>query len=234
MSKLSSAVLHPTPSVRHRVVDGLAVLLDLRAGEYVVLDRVATAMWRALVRTEPQRRVAQLTAAFDAPAERLEADLESFARECVARGFLAERAPPALERPRLRGGRRAFLTLRAWWSLLATTRSLARHGFAQTYEAYARLPAPDPAAPRSAAAVERSARAFARAEHFFVIRSAPKDCLPRSLALYRFMLAAGIPVQHCIGVVRYPFEAHAWVEHERRPLFDTEEFVRSYAELARL
>ena len=52
-------------------------------------------------------------------------------------------------------------------------------------------------------------RALSLAENFFIIASAPKDCLPRSLSLYRFLLIAGVPADHVIGVRRFPFQAHA-------------------------
>jgi len=66
------------------------------------------------------------------------------------------------------------------------------------------------------------------------MESAPKDCLPRTLALYRFLLSAGIPADHVIGVRQYPFEAHAWVEFEGRILFDSSPEVRPYTRLSRL
>jgi hypothetical protein len=34
-------------AIRHRVIDGNVVILDLRSGEYKILDEVATMMWRA-------------------------------------------------------------------------------------------------------------------------------------------------------------------------------------------
>ncbi len=55
---------------------------------------------------------------------------------------------------------------------------------------------------------------FLRAEHGFISRLGPRDCLPRSLALFSFLAGAGFAVTHVIGVQRYPFAAHAWVEHD--------------------
>lgn len=45
---------------------------------------------------------------------------------------------------------------------------------------------------------------------------------------------AGIPADHIIGVRRFPFQAHAWVECTGRVLFDLPDFVQGYAELARI
>lgn len=38
------------------------------------------------------------------------------------------------------------------------------------------------------------------------------DCLPRSLTVYLLLQRRGVPATLHIGVKRYPFGAHAWVE----------------------
>lgn len=38
------------------------------------------------------------------------------------------------------------------------------------------------------------------------------DCLPRSLAIYVLLRRQGVPAMLRIGVKRFPFAAHAWVE----------------------
>lgn len=45
---------------------------------------------------------------------------------------------------------------------------------------------------------------------------------------------AGVPADHVIGVRRFPFQAHAWVECAGRVGFDSPHFVRCYTELARM
>ena len=223
----------PTSSVRFRVVDGLVVLLDIRSGDYVIFDRVATAMWRALLNLGPSERVPALERAFDAPPAVLDADLEAFSRRCVERGFL-QHEPVRVEQPAPAAKRRRrALVLRAWWSMLCTACLLAGRGFDYTYRRYARLAAPA-ADGETTDLLARAERAFLIAENFFVMKSAPRDCLPRSLALYRFLRSIGVPAEHRIGVNRYPFEAHAWVQSEGRLIFDSPEFVRGFAELARM
>jgi hypothetical protein len=225
----------PTSGVRFRIVDGLVVLLDLRSGDYVIFDRVATAMWRALLRLAPSERVPALERAFHAPEPVLAADLEAFSRTCLERGFL-QREPvgaPSPPPPRTAQARTGALVLRAWWSLLCTVGLLANRGFEHTYGRYARLAAPAAGAD-TAALLARAERAFLTAENFFMMRSAPRDCLPRSLALYRFLRSVGLPAEHRIGVTRYPFEAHAWVQTGDRLILDSSDFVRGFAELARI
>ena len=38
------------------------------------------------------------------------------------------------------------------------------------------------------------------------------DCLPRSLAIFVLLRRRGVPARLHIGVKRFPFAAHAWVE----------------------
>ena len=38
------------------------------------------------------------------------------------------------------------------------------------------------------------------------------DCLPKALATQCLLLAQGIDAEVCLGVKRYPFAGHAWVE----------------------
>lgn len=230
---MSEEVLYPAATVRHGESEGLAVVMDLSAGEYLMLDRAASAMWRALVTIpHPADRLRALANQFEAPTERLTRDLESFRAECERRGLLQHQPAAAPSRARRsRYARRAW-TARAWWSLLVTSRSLRRHGFPATFETYSRLPRPGTEIdPKDARGAER---AFVRAESLFQSRSSPRDCLPRSLALYRFLLSVGVPADHCIGVRRHPFEAHAWVESGGRVLADSPATVDRFAELARI
>jgi hypothetical protein len=229
------ATIYASYHTRHTVVDGAVVLLDLRLEQYLILNRTATAMWQALVFVENhQERVLRLVEQFDIPTQRIDAELAEFEQDCVTRGYLQYEAPAESKPTRLAETCRTFSALRAWWSLLSTTYKLKRLGFAQIYEAYSRLAKPTIAESKLNSLLTRVERAFSLAENFFVMKSAPNDCLPRSLALYRFLLSAGIPANHCIGVRRHPFEAHAWVQCQGRVMFDSNFEVQSYTVLSRL
>ncbi len=85
-------------------------------------------------------------------------------------------------------------------------------GFRRVYE-FARwcscVPADDgPAVPRPT--VDRILEAVRTATRYYFRRRL--DCLPRSLTIYLLLRRRGIPVSFHIGVKRYPFGAHAWVE----------------------
>ncbi len=213
-------------------------MLDLRSESYRTLDDVASAMWAVLIGSADWARSrALLVERYDVDPAQLDADLERFAQHCAADGMLvpaaAESDAPAadavLAREAAPAAFAAPTTLGALRSLVATQWRLQRAGFRAVYERCAALPAGSGNA-RLAPAVA----AFSRAENLFVARRAPDDCLVRSLALYRFLRAAGIPAQHLIGVQRFPFLAHAWVECDGVPVLDDRQRRQQFTPLARL
>jgi hypothetical protein len=226
------ATLHfsPTAAVRHAEVDGLRVVLDLNTETYRVLDDVASVLWNVLTgEADAASTFDAVARAYDVDRDRFESDLAAFAARCVAERLLeAADAPAAALAPprgRARGG--GPNTLHALMCLIGTRRALNRDGFRATYERYAKLPV-GPHARRLGAALP----AFARAENFFVARRAPEDCLLRSLSLYRYLRSAGVHAEHLIGVRRFPFAAHAWVECDGAPVGD--EHARDFTPLARI
>jgi hypothetical protein len=54
-------------------------------------------------------------------------------------------------------------------------------------------------------------------------------CLEQSLSLHVLLGRRGIATDLRIGVHQLPFYAHAWVEHQGRPINEREEFVRTLA-----
>lgn len=54
-------------------------------------------------------------------------------------------------------------------------------------------------------------------------------CLEQSLSLHILLGRRGIPTELKLGVHQLPFYAHAWVEHQGRPINEREEFVRTLA-----
>jgi hypothetical protein len=224
--------------VRYAWVDDRIVILDLRTESYFALDPTASSMWREL--TAPYaadaglRRLEQRYAV--EPAQ-LAADFDAFTSRCVEAEWLVDVEPVPPPRPRAGGRRRGRwpLTLQAWWTLLAITRSLAARGFASTY---ARLSRPASAREIRADAQDEllstAMRAFSRAEQFVYLKRAPADCLPRSLALFEFLRSLGLTVDHRIGVRQFPFAAHAWTEHRGHVVHDDPENISRYTVIASL
>lgn len=214
------------------MVDGLHVMLELRSGEYIVLDRVATAMWDALV-AGGSGRIDELAERFAVEPAEIAADLARFADDCLARGLLATTRPTGTTVRTFDRMSRLPLPFLAWRSLIRAQRALSKGRFHDLYQRAARQAKPQgERLPR--AEVERARAAFRRAENFIALKSAPRDCLPRSLGLYTYLLSLGIPATHHIGVERFPFNAHAWVETEDGVWFDDEDYVRTFTVLATL
>ncbi|HEY0380757.1 MAG TPA: lasso peptide biosynthesis B2 protein [Candidatus Elarobacter sp.] len=217
----------PAASIRHAAVDGFVVILDLRRGTYRLLDRVASAMWSALIghaATDADAAVQTLLERFAVEPNRLRRDVAAFRATCIADGLLVTSdAGESTQRaaPRARSRRIVFPALAAWHHLAGTALLLRRRGFAAAYRAAAAFGGTS-RAHFDEAVLDRACRAFARAENFFVARRAPDDCLPRSLALFRFLRAMGLPAVHVIGVRRAPFYAHAWVECNERVVLDAD------------
>lgn len=61
-----------------------------------------------------------------------------------------------------------------------------------------------------------------------------RDCLPKSLTLCRLLRSRAIPAEFCLGVKKYPFSAHAWVEWEGELIDDWPQRVGTYRVLTRL
>lgn len=70
--------------------------------------------------------------------------------------------------------------------------------------------------------------AAASAHHLY-----PMRCLPRSLVLQTLLAREGIPAELRIGVRREDgrLEAHAWVEHEGRPLAERDDPLGTFSAL---
>ena len=203
------------------------VMLDLTAGSYDVGDEVAAAMWAELVKAPGRRDPSALAQRYGVEEAVLEADLAEFAATQLAAGRLVEQpscTPPTRLLPRRRPS-----VLRAWRERASAERDL-RKGFAAAYQART-APAADERAPR--AEVPRLTRRFRTAEGLYPAREAPLDCLPRSLALTRFLRTAGWPADHVIGVALYPFEAHAWVELDGEAIDEVDGYLRRFTVIQR-
>ena len=212
----------PARHVRLGTVDGCMTILDLRRGEYVLLDPVSSAMWAGLTRSgaSPGAVLDDLQRQFDVEPARLRADLDTFVTRCVAEGLLDAGTDDAFEAPKRRPLRPVYSpTIAAWGWLLGVRRKLRRRGFAKAYGDVVGA-APDVLAGAEEGALLRAERAFTRAEFLLPTKDASLDCLPRSLALFGFLRSMGLPAEHRIGVARRPFSAHAWVECNGRVILD--------------
>lgn len=70
--------------------------------------------------------------------------------------------------------------------------------------------------------LESALTSFRFAEGVLPNRKGDLDCLPRSLALFSMLRGYGFSVCHKIGLYRYPFSAHAWVECDGTKVLERE------------
>lgn len=221
----SAANLYASPNVRFAVLDGAVFLLELGSAEYFAFDTVGSDFWLRLV--DPDARTGAVLA--ELHAEHGDA-VDRFVDDCLRRSLLTRRRPTTVAPPPARAGGRSrwnsrFLTSRAWFHLARIWVLLRFTGFGPVYRRLlAERPPPRPASPEL---LGRAVSSFVRAENFFWFRGAPDDCLPRSLALFSFLRALGLPATHRIGGTRFPvLLMHAWVDSSGRALLDDPEFIR--------
>lgn len=210
-----------SPNVRFAEVDDVVILLDLKTSEYFAFDDVGSGLWCRLV--DPD---ASYPALLDELRDERGDVAGRFIEACLRRGFLTA-APvfrPSTTTSRSPSINFPLLTPRAWLHLVLTWAALRAGGFGELYANLIAQPAS--LHPRHHALLSKAVDSFVRAENLFWFRAAPDDCLPRSLALFRYLRALGLPATHRIGVRRFPgLLMHAWVESGGRPLLDDPEFV---------
>lgn len=61
-----------------------------------------------------------------------------------------------------------------------------------------------------------------------------KDCLPRALTNYYLLRVRGFDAVFCVGVKKYPFGGHAWVEWRGKVLDDAPRRISKYTPLVRI
>lgn len=126
------------------------------------------------------------------------------------------------------GGRRSIVRT-AWW-LLRARHNLRRLGLARCLEKVGRARRNADAKTSDASALVVAA-GFERSRRFLPFRRA---CLPDSLALLTWLLAARIEATLVVGVRLDPFLAHAWVQTSSHVLNDDPDAVLPYTPILTL
>lgn len=86
---MMTGCIRPDPEALFTEVDGEAVLLDLRSGQYYGLDALGTRIWTLLGEHRSLAAVREaLLAEYDVEEARLQADLETFVKSLVDAGLL--------------------------------------------------------------------------------------------------------------------------------------------------
>jgi hypothetical protein len=190
--------------------------MDLRRGEYFGFDRSSAVQWLRIQRGDAEDPAARAMIA-----------------QARTMGWIVD--APASARAPVRPAARARASpsvLLAWRCMAHVVIGLKLRGFGGAYARALALDAALPAQGSSPESVERVLRAFARAESVVLPGLGFTDCLPRSLALFSFLRRCGLAATHRIGVQRFPFFAHAWVEHGGVVLRDRADAVSKFTPIA--
>lgn len=126
------------------------------------------------------------------------------------------------------------LVLRALWSFVKLDIALRRSSFQEVLDQLLRrsaCSAGDPLRPDRAEVIRRTVAAVLAATRYYY--RTRKDCLPKSFTLYSLLRSQDVAVELVIGVTKYPFSAHAWVEHEGEPLEESPRSLQHYRVLLR-
>nr|WP_181718619.1 lasso peptide biosynthesis B2 protein [Pedobacter sp.]QJS06272.1 Coenzyme PQQ synthesis protein D [Pedobacter sp.] len=229
-------LLYVPNHIRFCSAHGRIILINLNEGDYSILDEVATFLWNLVCLNLTIKKAAiEFAEHFAIPEALAYRDLMEFINDCIYRRLLITYGDPIIPiTPILIQSRRMTL-LNAFLSLHRIKKSLRGQGFSETYRWHLRLQFSGSLlkAPK-ADMISNALAMFKYAENGFRIGTSDIDCLPRSLALYSYLLAGGIRVDHCIGVRRFPFGAHAWVELCGAPIYDSPDFVKQFTLISKM
>jgi hypothetical protein len=220
--------LVPSPFVHSALHGGRTILLDLRRERYYGLDEVGTRVWALLKEGADVPAIVDLLGEeYDAPRERLEADVSQVLRHLAELKVIT----PAGTQPNStrsaarthgvvslvhRGPLRVPSGLSCSLALVGATLALRVLGLRRSLALIRRLcrraQGAESPTPEFLASVVRKVDTAAA---FFPGRAL---CLEQSLALCLCLWRAGVPVELRLGVQPYPFAAHAWVDYLGEPV----------------
>jgi hypothetical protein len=125
-------------------------------------------------------------------------------------------------------------TLRVLALFVRLDLALKRSGFERVYdrlvERARHQPVREPSPADGALVAATLAEVRSATRYYFRRR---EDCLPKAMALFTLLRRRGVAAELCIGVRKYPFGAHAWVEHQGRPLDQAAVEIAEFTVLSR-
>jgi len=229
---------------------GAGVLLDLSADRYLALDEMSTAIWKYLSRKCSFDAVSTFVARdFALDREAAEQEVAAQLHVWEEEGLVA--SPAAHRETCLPTGRSpgkpaivavlpaelaaATFSLRYVWLLLKahvwTRWNLGVRGLAATLAKLQRgMPSPRQSPGRDADLLQML-KVFRMLRVPF--REGRDDCLSRSIQLGCALGAIGLGTEFCIGVDRFPFRSHAWLESGGRVLSEAAPRLERFVVIAR-
>lgn len=229
---------------------GNGILLDLVADRYLALDAMSTAIWKYLSGDHDLGAISTFIARdFALHHESADSEVAAQLRVWEEWGLLVppDAAPTGglpTEMPRgevatghvspaelaaIKGSlahARVLLIAKAWthWSLKVA-------GLASTLVKLQQMAS----SPRRAVVSETDVLRMLKTYRMLRLSSTDgrEDCLVRSIQLARALRFIGVATEFCIGVDRFPFRAHAWLELGGRVISETNPELQRFVVMAR-
>jgi hypothetical protein len=211
----------------------VVILLCLKTSAYYTLDEVGSVVWMTIESGATCRDVvdAVLRRTLNGGSQAA-TEIRAFVAELVAKGLVAIGAP---EQAHSGGGscvetrlEERPLTLPSVWlcslTLLAISLLLRIVGLARVWR-WARTATPRYVVPPASPCLSQLASRVALASTICPCRS---ECLEQSLFILWWLRRQRVVAELQLGVLQYPFKAHAWVESAGTPVNDHPDRLSHY------
>jgi hypothetical protein len=221
------------------LIDGEGVLLNQKTGKYLGLNAVGTRIVEMIQQGLRAEQITdRLTELYKVDKATVHRDIEKFLAQAakydllvfgpVAEPQIAGDSPlvtapvPSKDIPQQGVRARRGLVIHAYFLLFIIDWRLKSHSFETVLQwlndkTNNSKPSRDVEADRSA--IQQVRDAMRRATTFYY--RTRRDCLPNALLAYYLMKKRGVAVNFCIGVTKFPFKGHAWVEYEGKVVYTT-------------
>jgi hypothetical protein len=230
VSRMMDIASSPAYSLNRNVAlvlhDEMGRLIDLEHGRFYALDAIGTRMLTLALRCGRAETVADIAAAYGVPEEQVQGDWETFFGNLRRKQLVVARAAGGC---RLKPPGAITLWLLLSWAWLC----LRVLGWMHTIRLWQRDRRPlSPAlGPAEEAAVGRVDQAVRQAAAHHLLNA---QCKERALVSWHLLRNRfGLPAELVVGVMPYPFQAHAWVECGRLTVTDESGRCEMYTAVAR-
>jgi hypothetical protein len=224
-----TTIVSQSPLVLTSDQNGLTILLALPTSTYYTLDEVGSVVWKSLEGGAPCAGAVDAVVAATGGGPQVEAEVLDFVRQLemqqlLVRGYGTVRDSDPSRQPAeaaWQGGELPSVCGAVWrlallsWSL----RILGVHRLLRLL----RLQPGHLSVGRDD--MSHLARHVAYASTWCPFRS---ECLEQSVFLLWFLRGRGVRAELCLGVLQYPFKAHAWVEVDGIPVNEHADRISHY------
>lgn len=238
--------------VSHTLIDGEGVLLNQKTGKYLGLNAVGTRIFEMLQSgCTPDQIASQLSDRYKVGEELIRRDMQKFLDDAIRHDIVVFSptspkplpTPPAPPQPVISNeapqdiSAGPLLVIHAYLLLFIIDCRLKFTKFDAVLKwlnaaKSRKSTSENDSAARHRVLIARVCRAVETSTKFYYRNQ--KDCLPNAILACYLMKKLGVPVKFCIGVTKFPFKAHAWVEYEEQVVFTTPANLWKYRAIMQL